>query len=208
MSRGARRWCTALAVVACAATVVGPLDDAGRRSLVGHMLQHLSHTDVVAPLLVLGLPGLIRPLRPVPAAVLLAASLAGIWLIHLTPLFELSLERTDVHWLVHGLFIVCGVLMWTPVFDPGRLPGLARMAYVFAAIPLAGLIGFVLHVARAPLYPHYVATCGGGALADQQVGADVMWIGGCLLMFCAFLAVALEYLLREERLLRAGEERP
>lgn len=189
----------ALALVTLAVTVAPPLDDYGRRSLVGHMIQHLLHTDVVAPLLVLGLPSAARSLRVIPPVPSLLLALGGTWAIHFTPLFEASLEHGGVHVLVHGLFLACGLLMWAPVFDPDRLAPLPRAAYVFVALPLAGLLGFALHVTRAPLYPHYVALCGAGALADQHDGADVMWLGGCLLMFLAFMVVMIEFARREQQ---------
>ena len=198
MRRGLRRALLATGIAVLVLTVAPPLDEYGRRSLVGHMIQHLLHTDVVAPLLLLGLPALARPLRAVPPIPSLLFALGGIWAIHFTPLFEASLEHDGVHVLVHALFLACGLLMWAPVFDPGRLAPLLRAAYVFVALPLAGLLGFALHVTRAPLYPHYVALCGAGALADQHAGADVMWLGGCLLMFAAFMVVMLELARHEQ----------
>lgn len=189
----------ALALGLLAVTVAPPLDDYGRRSLAGHMIQHLMHTDVVAPLLLVGWPVLARPLRAIAPFPSLLLSLGGVWAIHFTPLFEASLERDDVHALVHALFLICGLLMWAPVFDPERMVPLLRAAYVFVALPLAGLLGFALHVTREPLYHHYVVLCGAGALADQHAGGDVMWLGGCLLMTIAFMVVMIEFARREQQ---------
>ena len=199
MTPRTRRLVFAFALALLAVTVAPPLDTFGRRSLVGHMIQHLLHTDVVAPLLLLGWPALARPLRKIPTFPSLLLSLGGVWAIHFTPLFEASLERDDLHVLVHALFLACGLLMWAPVFDPGRLVPLLRAAYVFVALPLAGLLGFALHVTREPLYAHYVALCGAGALADQHAGGDVMWLGGCLLMAIAFMVVMVEFAHAEQQ---------
>ncbi len=198
MKPGTRRAVQAAAIAIVVLTVAPPLDEYGRRSLVGHMIQHLLHTDVVAPLLLVGWPAVARPLRAVPPIPSLLLALAAIWAVHFTPLFEASLEHEATHVLVHALFLSCGLLMWAPVFDSGRLAPLLRAAYVFVALPLAGLLGFALHVTRAPLYPHYVALCGAGALADQHAGGDLMWLGGCLLMFAAFMVVMLELARHEQ----------
>jgi cytochrome c oxidase assembly factor CtaG len=183
-----------------AATVLPPLDDWGQRSLVGHMVQHLIHTDVVPPLAFFGAPLLTRPFRILAAPASLFVSLAIIWGIHFSPLFEASLEQASLHALVQVLFLSAGALMWAPVFDPDRLNHIARLGYVFLAMPLTGFLGFVLYSNRFPLYAHYVHLCGSGALADQQAGGELMWIGGSAIMFVGFMVVAFEYARYESRI--------
>jgi putative membrane protein len=187
------------------AAVLPPLDGWAHRSLVGHMVQHLVHTDVVPPLVLFGIPLLARPFRVIPAPFALFASLAIIWGIHFGPLFEASLESASVNVLVQALFLLAGFLMWAPVFDPQRLTHAARLGYVFLAMPLTGFLGFVLYSGRVPLYAHYVRICGGGALADQQAGGELMWIGGSAIMFAGFMLLAFEYALHEIRIAAGGE---
>jgi cytochrome c oxidase assembly factor CtaG len=182
------------------ATVLPAADDWAHRSLVGHMVQHLIHTDVVPPLVLFGMPLLTRPFRIIPAPLALFASLAIIWAIHFGPLFEASLERTALFALVQVLFLAAGFLMWAPVFDPQRLTHVARLGYVFLAMPLTGFLGFVLYTNRFPLYAHYVRICGAGALADQQAGGELMWIGGSSIMFVGFMLLAFEYARHEIRI--------
>jgi putative membrane protein len=182
------------------ATVLPPLDDWAHRSLVGHMVQHLLHTDVVPPLVFFGVPLLTCPLRVVPAPLALFASLAIIWGIHFGPLFDASLESAPLYALVQALFLTAGCLMWAPVFDPERLSHAARLGYVFLAMPLTGFLGFVLYANRLPLYAHYVHICGGGALADQQAGGELMWVGGSAIMFVGFMLLAIEYARHEIRI--------
>jgi putative membrane protein len=182
------------------ATVLPPLDDWAQRSLSGHMVQHLIDTDIVPPLLLFGAPLLTRPFRVIPAPLALFASLAIIWGIHFGPLFEASLEHVPLRVLVHALFLLAGFLMWAPVFDPQRLSQIARLGYVFLAMPLTGFLGFVLYTNRLPLYAHYVRICGAGALADQQAGGELMWIGGSAIMFAGFMLLAFEYARHEIRL--------
>lgn len=187
-------------VAVLAATVSPPLDDWGLRSLVGHMVQHLLHTDVVPPLLFFGAPAWTRPFRVVPAPLSLATAIGLVWTIHLSPLFEASLVQPWLHWLVHALFLLAGALMWAPVFDPDRLNDVARLGYAFLAMPLTGFLGFVLFANRTPLYAQYVHLCGAGALADQQAGGELMWIGGSGIMFVAFMLIAVEFARRESRI--------
>jgi putative membrane protein len=196
-----RRPYALLAGVAVAlATVAPPMDAWAHRSLVGHMVQHLAHTDVVPPLVLFGVPSLTRPFRFVPAPVALFASLAIIWGIHFGPLFEASLENTVADVLVQLLFLGAGFLMWAPVFDRQRLSHAARLGYVFLAMPLTGFLGFALYSNRFPLYAHYVRVCGGGALADQQAGGELMWVGGSAIMFVGFMLLAFEYARHEIRI--------
>jgi putative membrane protein len=182
------------------ATVLPPLDGWAQRSLTGHMVQHLIDTDVIPPLLLFAVPLLARPFRVIPAPLALFASLAIVWGVHFGPLFEASLEHAPLRALVHGLFLLAGFLMWAPVFDPQRLSHIAQLGYVFLAMPLTGFLGFVLYTNRFPLYAQYVRICGSGALADQQTGGELMWIGGSAIMFAGFMLLAFEYARHEIRI--------
>ena len=202
---GARRYALRAGIVVAVAAVLPPLDGWAHRSLVGHMVQHLVHTDIVPPLIFFGLPRLTRPFRVFPAPLALFASLAIVWGVHFGPLFEASLENAAVNALVQVAFLAAGFLMWAPVFDPGRLSHAARLGYVFLAMPLTGFLGFVMYSNRVPLYAHYVQVCGAGALADQQAGGELMWVGGSALMFAGFMLLAFEYARHEIRVAAAGE---
>ena len=200
-----RPYALAAGVLLAIATVLPPLDDWAHRSLAGHMVQHLLHTDVVPPLVLFGAPLLAKPFRIVPAPFALFASLAIIWGVHFGPLFEASLESVPLYALVQVLFLAAGFLMWAPVFDPQRLSHVARLGYVFLAMPLTGFLGFAIYSNRVPLYAHYVRICGGGALADQQAGGELMWVGGSTIMFAGFMLLAFEYARHEIRIAAAGE---
>ena len=181
-------------------TLLPPLSDWAQRSLSGHMVQHLIDTDIVPPLLLFGAPFLARPFRWIPAPLGLFASLAIVWGVHFGPLFEASLEYAPLGIVVHALFLFAGFLMWAPVFDPQRLNHAARLGYVFLAMPLTGFLGFVLYTNRFPLYAHYARICGAGALADQQAGGELMWVGGTAIMFTGFMLLAFEYARHESQI--------
>lgn len=175
------------------------------RSLVGHMVLHLTHTDVVPPLIFFGMPRATRPFRLLPAPLCLCGSIAIVWGVHFSPFFELSLEQGSYGLLADLLFVAAGLLMWAPVFDPERLPLAARLGYVFLAMPLTSFLGFVVYSTRVPLYAHYVRICGAGALADQQAGGELMWVGGGAIMFVAFMLLAVEYARYEARAAASSE---
>ena len=182
------------------ATVVPPLADWAEHSLSGHMTVHLIDTDIVPPLAFFALPVLTRPFRIIPAPLALFASLALIWGIHFGPLLDASLDGPALGLLVRALFLLAGALMWARVFDAERLSYVARLGYVFLAMPLSGFLGFVLYSARSPLYAHYVRMCGSGALADQRSGGELMWVGGSGIMFAGFMILAFEYARYESRI--------
>jgi cytochrome c oxidase assembly factor CtaG len=193
------------AVLIFAASLVPPLSAWAERSLIGHMVLHLLHTDIVPPLLFFGLPRATYPFRILPAPLCLFASIAIIWGIHFSPFFESSLDYAPYALLADVLFLTAGALMWAPVFDPDRLPLAARLGYVFLAMPMTGFLGFVIYSARIPLYAHYVHVCGAGALADQQAGGELMWVGGSAIMFVGFMLLACEVARHEIRIAAASE---
>ena len=63
-------------------------------------------------------------------------------------------------------------------------------------MPGEGMLGFTLNGARHVMYPHYAAA----GLADQQSAGEIMWIGGTLAMFVAFMIVGFEWARAEQRL--------
>jgi putative membrane protein len=195
-----RPWFVLAGLATLAASLAPPLAEWAQRSLVGHMTAHLIHTDLVPPLLFFGAPALARAFRRIPAPFALFASLAIVWGVHFGSLFEASLENSALALAVDAAFLAAGALMWAPVFDPERLSLAARLGYVFLAMPFTGFLGFVLYSTRAPLYAHYVHVCGAGALADQQAGGELMWIGGSTIMFAGFMILAVEYARYEARI--------
>jgi cytochrome c oxidase assembly factor CtaG len=76
----------------------------------------------------------------------------------------------------------------------------ARLGYVFLAMPFTGFLGFVIYSTRSPLYAHYARICGSGALADQHNGGELMWVGGSAIMFAGFMILAFEYARAEIRI--------
>jgi len=211
-----------LAGLATLALALGPWADArADRSLTWHMAQHLSLTLVAAPLLVAS--ALLRRLLaalPARAARWLSrlahawsgsgAEVAfGGWLAwaivlygaHFSPLYEAALSDARVHALEHALFLGAAFWFWTPVLAvapaPRALPYPARVLYVFTAMPLSAFLGLALYTSSHPLYAHYAGFA--GALEDQRLAGELMWLCGGAALFVALLAVVAAWGRRERR---------
>lgn len=202
------------------------LDRAADRSFAWHMAQHMLLIYVAAPLLLLAWPAraLLRALPSAPsrriARAMHARSFAALqhplvaWLVfaavlwgaHFSPLYEGSLANPAEHVFEHAAFFCAALLFWQPVIGaapgPWRLPYPLRMAYVMAAVPVGAFLGLALVQTTHVLYPHYIATEGSVAAAvdDQHAGGAIMWIGGGLVFFCAFMLAGAAWARDERRL--------
>jgi len=198
------------ALLASGAVLVPAFDRLADASFAWHMVQHLVLLFVV-PFFVLAtkpfdafraLAGkrttsafisATRRLHVLGHPVVAFALFTGyLWFMHFSPLYEAALEHPPIHVLEHGLLVVVGLVFWLPVLAPPPLsppPFPVRLFYLLFVLPQGALLGFALGAARVPLYAHYAALMTPqAALADQSNGAAVMWIGGGLIVFTAFLA--------------------
>jgi putative membrane protein len=181
--------------------LVSPLDAFADDSLAVHMVQHLLLMTVAPPLLLLGRPVTLlhatssratsetvtrisrsRTGRALGSPVLGFATFSIVlWGSHLSSLYEATLTNETLHASEHMLYLVTACLFWWPVVgrDPGarRLSYPARLLYLFLAMPVMSLLGFVVTYSDRVLYPHYVAARGSfaSALADQRLGGVIMW---------------------------------
>lgn len=179
--------------------LVGPLDRiADDRLLSAHMGQHVLIGDlgpalmIVAlrgPLLVFLLPApILAPiarnrrvravlgwlLRPRIAFALWAANLA-IW--HVPYIYDAALAHQRLHDFEHLCWMICGILVWTLLVDPGshrRLTVGGRVALAAAMFAAGQILTDVLVFSFTPLYPAYHGAYGLSALADQQLAGIVM----------------------------------
>jgi len=213
-------------LAALAAALASGLHAYSGGALYAHMLQHLLLTLGAAPLLAHGAPATLalravrgaarrraaavlarsRLTRPGVAAVLLVGVLAG-W--HVPALYDAALTVAWVHALEHATLVAAGFLFWTAVLGaaPGRPAGAAaRLAALAAVMPPMALLGAVLMTSERVVYAPYALAAerwGTSALADQQAGAGVMWVGGALTMTAALVLVVWRALVAEhERQLR------
>ena len=187
-----------------------------------HMLQHVLLTLVAPPLLVLGTPDWLvrRLLRPDPlfilarvatypvVAFLLFNALFSIW--HLPALYNLSVTNHGIHILEHILFMAAAVLMWWPIVS--TMPELPRLSYPLQMVYLfllsiAQLILFApITFAREPVYQWYAEAprlWPVSAVADQQIGAIIMKMGGGALFMVLIIVAFFRWFNREEEKTRA-----
>ena len=173
-----------------------------------HMTQHVMITLVAPPLLILGTPDwLIRPLLRRKWAFRLARYLThpilafaafnlifSFW--HVPALYNLSVTNHAVHFVEHFVMIASATLMWWPLTS--IMPELPRISYPIQMVYLFGLslaqiiVFGMLTFAREPIYQFYVNAPRISSitpLADQQIGAIIMKLGGGIL-FLSLLVVA------------------
>jgi putative membrane protein len=211
---------------ALALALMSGIDRYAEQLLSVHMVQHLLLALIAPALLLAGAPVRLalatgsRRLRRRLAAALgsrpgraLAHPLTGcalftatILLTHLTGIFELALGDPAIHGVEHAAYFWSGLLLLAPLIAADPVPHapapLARFAWLMAAMSAMAVPGALLALSRHVYYPHYLATShalGRSALADQQVGGAIMWIGGTLPMFALALWIALAAMLAEER---------
>lgn len=209
-----------LAAFACLtslAVALSPqLDALADASFSWHMAQHLLLIFVAPFFLLAAAPfrvfAAVAPKRAVTATVrwsrvvdravhpvfCLAFFVGVLWVTHFSGLYEFALSHTWAHVAEHALYLLAGTLFWMPVLAPPPvrpLPFPARILYLLLALPQGALLAFALLSSHRVLYAHYAADP--NALADQANAAAVMWIGGGLTLFIAFLGTFGAWALRE-----------
>lgn len=211
-----------LGVALTAGALLPPADAAADGSLAAHMVQHIVLTLVGPPLVLLGAPLLLCVSLPPPrvsraiahalanptARAIFApltgwcALVAALWVTHFSPLYEAALEHEWIHVTEHGLFVATAMLFWMAIVQVGYAPHPlafpARMLYVFLAIPQGAFLGLAVYAAGRVLYPHYaLGRTYAQAMSDQRAGGEIMWVGGGLILFAAFMIVAGVWAARE-----------
>ncbi len=99
---------------------------------------------------------------------------------YLSPLFQLSLEHSRLHALVHLHFFVVGSLFLWPLVGidvmPRRVPYGARLLAVLVAVPFHAFLGVALLTTTTPLAPKFYPS-----ISDQHAAAGILWVSGELL---------------------------
>jgi putative copper resistance protein D len=123
------------------------------------------------------------------------------WVLWFSPLYRLSRDHAPVHGLVHVHLFGAGLLFAAVVVGldhAGRpLSHPARALAVGLTLPLHALLGLVvLNLGRPTLNPHLAPADG---LADQRLGAALVWLGGDLVATVIVAVVVGRWLASERR---------
>ncbi len=152
-----------------------------------------------------------RPVRwatqPIVALLLFALSL---FVLYLTPIYELSVTNQWVHVAVHGHFLVAGsVFYWAVIgLDPvsWRLPFGVRLGLVLLTIPFHSFLALALMSGTEPIAAdHYAAIAqptAVSAMDDQRMGAGIMWVAGDILGLVVAGVVVIQWMAHEDRAAR------
>jgi cytochrome c oxidase assembly factor CtaG len=134
---------------------------------------------------------------------------------HLPAIFDQTLRHPLAHEAEHALFILIGLLFWSPLLDADptaarRLGALGRLVYMLAAMPAMALLGAYLNRAASVVYAPYAPAAralGVSAVSDQQQAGAIMWVGGSMLLVVVGLWVVMSTMSAEERRQTAREQR-
>ena len=229
-SRLLPRWrvgCFVTGIFLIALTLFGPLSAYSQTFLFVHMIQHFILVTIAPPLLLMGAPltlllvgagprrrkewlypvlhsRVFHALTNPAVGLLLFIGIPVVW--YTTPLFEMSLESTWLHYFGYLLFLLAGVHYWWPVVgaNPTRwhLPHPVRLFYLFALVPMHAFLGSLFYEPQTVMFPALQSTpsfWGPAPLLDQQIAGAIMFIVGEMLGLIATLVAAGAWARADER---------
>ena len=215
--------------------LLSPIDRYETALLSVHMVQHMLLQFVAAPLLLLGAP-ITLALRVTSGGArrlvlrLLHSRLTRVathpivawtvfvavnWGWQFSPMYDLALESTTVHYLQHATYLASALLFWWPIAGvdpaPRKLPYPGRAAYLALAIPPNSFLGVTLMSTDPSLYPHYATLArdwGPTLVEDLNMAGAVMWGMGAMAFVVALLLSVAAWMRADERRVRRVEARP
>jgi cytochrome c oxidase assembly factor CtaG len=221
-----RRTASYLSGVGCVVVALqSGIDSYDDRLLSVHMVQHMLLL-LVAPLLLLGGRPVVLLLSALPPGRRRAAGKllirlractgpvqsvtffsAVVVLTHLPAFYDATLRRPALHYTEHALYLMAGLLMWSPLLDGDpaprrRLDGLGRLVYLIVAMLPMTLVGAYLNRYATLFYPPYgppARALGVSGLGDQATAGAIMWVIGNTIMVAVGLWAALAAMVAEER---------
>lgn len=223
-----------LAGIACLLVALqSGVDGYDDQMLSVHMVQHMLLLLAAPPLLLGGRPvllglqatspqrrrslakGLDRSRALTGPLQSLAVFGAVIVLTHLPSFYDAAVRHPALHQAEHALYLVAGLLLWSPLVDGDpaprhRLNGLGKLAYLIVAMLPMALVGAYLNRHATLVYPAYgppAHALGISALNDQAQAGAIMWVVGGVIMTAVGLWAAMAAMVAEERRLVAREAR-
>ncbi len=187
-----------------ALALVSPLCPLSVSLFAARVGQHMALTLIAAPLVALGQPcaalqSLVRQqLRSEAGAgaaktAIVAAGLYAmlLWYWHTPVPYEFTFASPLVYWLMHLTLYGSALWLWSALLlRPGAHPAWTLAAGLVSTVQM-GLLGALLTLAPAPLFPPHLFTTqawGLTPLQDQQLGGALMWAPGGLVFLIAALS--------------------
>ena len=141
---------------------------------------------------------------------------ASIWFLvvgtmygtHLTRFYDLALHHQWVHDVEHLVYLGTALLLWSALLSGPRSLAPARFGLAGAVtVPLV-FLGIILTTADIPVSSVYLDRLGlTHAIADQRVGASLMWIGLMAAMVPVVIASVWRWAGHEQQIAKARERR-
>lgn len=219
------RFGLALAVMYIASA--SPIDSVGEQYLFSmHMVQHNLMMYLLARLLLASVPewaishwyhgykGFKRAYDIFSQPILTCLTFNLVFTLwHIPFLYDWALRDRMVHNVEHATMIGTAVMLWLPLWSPLRERRLSHpmqilylLSQAIAQLPVFAYVTFSPMV----LYPTYELAprlTALSALSDQQLGGVLMKINGMLVLFMAFIAIALEWYNTDQAASKAKAEK-
>jgi putative membrane protein len=178
-----------------------PVHDIGEEYLYSaHMVQHMVLSYFVPPLALLATPEWFARLlfhgrgyrvlkvltRPVVAGAIFNLAIV---ITHIPAVVNASTENGPLHYGLHTMVVVSGLVMWMPVVSPLRelqLGSVAKAVYLFLVSVVMTIPAAWLVFAEGAVYEHYdhpVRVWGMSVNDDQQLAGAIMKVGGGLYLW-------------------------
>jgi putative membrane protein len=182
-----------------------------------HMVQHVFYSMIAAPFLLLATPAwmarwflngthtlrLVRQLSRFFWAVLVFNAVFIV--IHTPAVVSASLHSGLIHFLLHALVLVAGLIVWMPVISPlpevPRLEPPLQMFYLFTQSILPTLPSAMLTFGGMPLYKdyaHFGRLWGISVASDEGIAGLIMKVGIGLMLWIAIAIVFFKWSATEE----------
>jgi putative copper resistance protein D len=145
--------------------------------------------------------------NPVVATVLFVAGFYG---LYLSSLFDTTVSSHAGHLAMNVHFLLSGYLFYWVVIGvdptPRPIPPLAKVAVVFASLPLHAFFGVVLMGTRVVLGAAYYRSLGlpwhTDLLGDQRLGGGIAWAAGELPLVIVMIALLVQWARSDRRTAR------
>lgn len=176
--------------------LVSPLCALSVSLFSARIAQHMVLETLVAPLVALGLP----PSRGRGALPAGAAFAAALWIWHVPGPYVATFDSNWIYWAMHLSLFGAALWFWREALGARERAMAASVGATLAVSVAMALLGAVILLAPEPLYaPHVITARAWGLtpLADQQLGAVIMWVPAGLIFVISIMA-SLAALLRRE----------